>query len=282
MQTCIEEFYSLPLICSKEIQQILNKKLISPAAIFEKLHVSEMKLIVRRSLKDLAGIYMRINKANEKCYIGSATTGKFYSRFYKHLFMLTPDKPALPYGGSKLVGKAVKKYGLDKFAFVVITIFPEITTSDNVDKLLELETFFIKKVKPEYNILQQAGNTLGYKHTEKDKIRMREIYSTPRGVERREKIGSLNRGKSLSKETIEKIRKFALKRAPISPETRAKCVTNQRNIVISKLDGSNQKFFANVVLAASFINCNSKTIRRALKGNGIVKRQWKVVDSPQK
>jgi hypothetical protein len=39
--------------------------------------------------------------------------------------------------------------------------------------------------------------------------------------ERRETIGSLNRGKSLSPETVELIRQAALKRAPMTDETRS-------------------------------------------------------------
>ena len=44
--------------------------------------------------------------------------------------------------------------------------------------------------------------------------------------ERRDKIGSLNRGKRLSPSTIEALRVAALKRGPMSDETRAKVSAN--------------------------------------------------------
>lgn len=65
---------------------------------------------------------------------------------------------------------------------------------------------------PNYNILTEAGSSFGYKHTEVDRKKMKDIYTD----ERRERIGSLNRGNKFSQETIEKMREKALKRPPMS------------------------------------------------------------------
>lgn len=51
---------------------------------------------------------------------------------------------------------------------------------------------------PNYNILTEAGSSFGYKHTELDRQKMIDIYTN----ERRDRIGSLNRGKKLYKEII--------------------------------------------------------------------------------
>ena len=59
---------------------------------------------------------------------------------------------------------------------------------------------------PNYNILTEAGSSFGYKHTEVDRNKMKDIYSDAR----RERIGNLNKGKKLSPETIERIREKAL------------------------------------------------------------------------
>jgi len=59
---------------------------------------------------------------------------------------------------------------------------------------MALETSWIKRYFPSYNILLEAGNSFGYKHTEDTKQRMKENYSE----ERREQIGSINKGKDLS------------------------------------------------------------------------------------
>lgn len=58
--------------------------------------------------------------------------------------------------------------------------------------------------------MTEAGNTFGYKHTEITRIKMKSNYSE----ERRLMIGNLNRGKSLSLTTKDKLRKAACNRLP--------------------------------------------------------------------
>ena len=119
---------------------------------------------------------------------------------------------------SKIVKNSVNKYGLHNFVFIVLELFPEIVNQENNKKLLvffrrknpqALEDFYIKSLLPDYNILTEAGSSFGYKHTEVNRIKMKANYSE----KRREEIGSLNRGKTLSSETIETMRQSALNRA---------------------------------------------------------------------
>jgi len=70
---------------------------------------------------------------------------------------------------------------------------------------------------------------------------MKDIYTDAR----REMIGSLNRGKKLSKETIEKIREKALKRPPMSDEIKQKCIKHTRPISLYNL---NVLFTVNIIL----------------------------------
>ncbi|TPG03834.1 hypothetical protein EAH88_19360, partial [Rhodanobacter glycinis] len=107
--------------------------------------------------------------------------------------------------------------------------------------------------------------------------------------ERREAIGSLNRGKNLSPETIELMRKAALNREEMSAETRAKVSANSGSAQlfdISSVSGEEFKSPDNIMVTsvtlrtipvvARFLGCGEKTIRRALSGNGIVKKTWRV------
>jgi hypothetical protein len=91
---------------------------------------------------------------------------------------------------------------------------------------------------------------------------MRENYSE----ERRERVASINKGKTLSQETRELIRKAALLREPMSIESRMKCATNMRHVTITNLDGSNPINFVSIKEASIAISCDEKTIRRALNG----------------
>jgi hypothetical protein len=66
----------------------------------------------------------------------------------------------------------------------------------------------------------------------------------------------------------------------MSQESREKCKTRGRSITVTRLsDGGLVGHFKDIVSAAKQIKCGDKTIRRALKANGIVKSTYKVIDS---
>ncbi|GGA53344.1 hypothetical protein GCM10010917_43160 [Paenibacillus physcomitrellae] len=204
---------------------------------------------------------MIINKTTKDYYIGSASNNRFYTRFCNHVIHFT---------GSKIVKLAIKKYELKNFAFVILDLYPNVVTKENNKELLDLEDKYLKLLVPNYNILTEAGSSFGYKHTEIDRQKMKDLYSDAR----REKIGSLNRGKKFSPETIEKIREKALTRPPMSEETKIKCIANTRPVVLYNLNRTIYGKYSTILEAANAINCNEKTIRRALQTEKkLVKRQ---------
>ncbi len=116
--------------------------------------------------------------------MGSASTNRLYARFSNHLIY---------HKGSKIVKLAVRKYKLSSFAFLVLELFPEIVNKDNNNKLIDIEDLYLRSLIPNYNILTEAGNTFGYKHTEMARLKMKENYSP----EPRSLIGNLNIGKTI-------------------------------------------------------------------------------------
>ena len=171
---------------------------------------------------------------------------------------------------SKIVKSAVKKYKLDNFAFIILELYPNIVTKENNKELLDLEDRYLKLLLPNYNILTEAGSSFGYKHTEVDRKKMKDLYTDTR----RELIGGLNKGKKLSPETIEKLREKALNRPAMSDETKKKCIVHTRPVVLYNLNGTVYGEYFSILDAADSINCSEKTIRRALKTEkGLVKRQ---------
>jgi group I intron endonuclease len=246
---------------------ILIKELgINPVYIFEDLNTEITKKQILNDTKGLSGIYMIINKITKDYYIGSASTNRFYARFSNHVIYFT---------GSKIVKSAVKKYDLKNFAFIILELYPNVVTKENNKELLDLEDKYLKLLLPNYNILTEAGSSFGYKHTEVDRQKMKDIYSD----KRREMIGELNRGKKLSYETINKMKEKALNRAPMSNNTKLKCITNTRPVVLYNLNGTVYGKYSTITKAAEAINCNVKTINRALNTEKkLVKRQWIVKD----
>ena len=256
---------SLPIACSNRLQSFLDKHNIKPVMVFEDLTNPDTKKLAYRTLKPFSGIYLLVNLVNRKYYIGSAVTGNIYMRLHKHLFSKM---------GNVLVGKAVERYGLENFVFLVLELVPQQDTVD-VKLLLERENHYILYFKPEYNIAPLATNSTGWKHSEESIQKMKQGYSD----ERRQKVGSINKGKALSEETPNLIRDAALQRKPMSMESRLKCAVNVRPITITNLDGTNPQSFSSIIEASKVIECNEKTIRLALNSNGVIKRKYLVTDT---
>lgn len=251
---------------SDYLNNIIKELQLNPVYVFENLVLETTRQNILKSTSGLSGIYMIINKTTGDYYIGSASTNRFYARFSNHLIY---------FRGSKIVKAAVKKYRLENFAFLVLELYPNIVTQENNKELLDLEDKYLKSLLPNYNILTEAGSSFGYKHTEVDRIKMKDIYSD----ERRNRIGNLNKGKKLSPETIEKIREKALNRSPMSDETKLKCISHTRPVILYNLNDSVYGQYSTIIEAAKAINCNEKTIRRALTTEKkMVKKQWIVKD----
>ena len=260
-----------PILYSERLKAYLSKRSeITPIFTWEGLHLPNIKEIVYPTLKQVAGIYLIVNLVTGQSYIGSAVLGRMHIRFHKHLFGGTGNKP---------LWNAVQKYGLENFAFLVIDEIPDFTSNMN-QQLLDLETAYIAAYG-DYNIAREAGNTLGVTHTEAQREAMRANYSQAR----RDAIGALNRGKKLRPETVELIRAAALSRQPMSDESRAKVSVNSAKALLLELtmvdgsalpDGTTSIVLRTVPVVAEYCNCNEKTVRRALKGNGIIKGKWLV------
>ena len=134
-----------------------------------------------------------------------------------------------------------------------------------------MEDFYLKSLLPNYNILTEAGSSFGYKHTELNRIKMKMNYS----IKRRNIIGNLN--KKLSEETRLKMREKALTRKKVSFSNQAllNMKKNSKPIILYNLDYTVFGEYSSITEAAKSINCDSKTIRRALKTEKkILKRRF--------
>lgn len=140
----------------------LEENKIKPVYLFENISVDETRKNIQKNLKGLSGVYLIFNKITGDYYVGSASTNKFYARYCNHLIHLT---------GSKVVKHAVRKYKINNFAFLILEIFKQKVNKKNNKNLLDLEDFYLKWLLPNYNILTEAGNSFGYKHTELSRIK---------------------------------------------------------------------------------------------------------------
>jgi group I intron endonuclease len=242
-------------IITNRLTEFLIDNELNPVFSYEDLQLDEVRKKISFETRNLSGVYMVLNKVTLDFYIGSASTGKIYSRFYRHL---------ISFNGSKIVKYAVKKYKLTSFAFLVLELFPEIVTKENNNKLIALEDLYLKTMLPNYNILTEAGSSFGYKHTEITRLNMSKNYSQAR----KDRIKNLNKGKTLSPETIEKIREKALERENpriFTDEALANMKKKSKPIILYNLDRTVYGEFPSISEAAKAVGCGIKTINRALK-----------------
>lgn len=68
-------------------------------------------------------------------------------------------------------GEALKKYGHSNFSLHIL----EYVERDNKDLLLKREQHYLDSLSPTDNILEKAGSSLGYQHTEDTKILLSEM-----------------------------------------------------------------------------------------------------------
>ena len=114
---------------SDYLKSVIKELDLNPVYVFENLGVETTRQNVLKSTMGLSGIYMILNKTTGDYYIGSAATNRFYARFSNHLIY---------FRGNKIVKAAVKKYGLDNFAFLILELYPNIVTKENNKELLDL------------------------------------------------------------------------------------------------------------------------------------------------
>ena len=249
---------------SKDVNEFLKINDIKPVYVYENLGDKYIQSKVLNDTKNLAGVYLILNKFNLSCYVGSASTGKFNSRFRRHLFT---------FNGSKVVKAAVKKYKIDNFSFIILNIFTEEVNKENNRQLLDMEDYYIKSLLPDYNIVTEAGNTFGYKHSEITRLKMIQSYSP----ERRLWIGNLNKNKPMSEQHKENMRQAALIRVKpaYSEEALDNMRLNSKPIIVYNLDKTVYGEYSSITEGAKSLRCATKTVQRALNTpKQILRRRW--------
>lgn len=238
----------------KEIFKQLN---ISLEDYWENLHKEEIRSQIIKRLKNKSGIYIIINRINNKKYIGSATKNNLYNRLTRHL---------LNFYGNKLLKKAVLKYGLNNFIFGII----EYTEYNKQLDLFNLETMYISLLLPEYNILKEAGTSIGYKHTDETIELIKNSFTE----ERRKKLSEFQklRKENWSEESKNKLKLIALNRSKdyISKKGLLKIsLTSTKPISLFDINNNHICDFKNCNTAAHYLCTSYKTLLRALNNKFI-------------
>lgn len=236
---------------------------IKPIKIYDNLTEVSSQILLREENKHKTGIYMIFNLKNGKFYIGSAITNRINTRFRNHCIHGT---------GSPLLNKAINKYGLENFVFLILEYFPHLVNKENLKgnhiKLLELETNYINIYKPKYNILVSGFSSLGYKHNKETLDKMKANFSEAR----KQILSKLHKNKTLSENTKNLIREKALLRFNQNNiNIKKMAIINSKPVILYNLDGTIHSKYPGIRAIARNFNCCHKTINKAIIHNKIFK-----------
>lgn len=108
-----------------------------------------------------AGIYMWVNKINNKRYIGSSVNLALrLLMYFNYSYLIRAN--------SMVICKALLKEGYSGFRLEILEYLP-VNPEFNKNLLLEREQYYFDALKPEYNILKVAGSSLGRKLSKETK-----------------------------------------------------------------------------------------------------------------
>lgn len=174
---------------------------IKPTIIYNNCDLDKVEILDNNRNK--GGIYCWINNINDKIYVGSSIN--LTERFYKYYSVKHLTIRKTP------IHNAILKYEYSNFSLVILEYIV------NKDEIIRREQYYMDLLNPNYNVLEKAGSTLGYKHTEEtirffkeERILSEEarnnlsIAATGRVLseEIREKISDKRKGIKLTEETL--------------------------------------------------------------------------------
>jgi len=169
-----------------------------PVKIYINADVLKAQILLENQGK--TGVYIWENKLNGQRYVGSSVDLSKRFRNYFSVFFLEREIKK----GNSAINQALLKYGYSNFSLGILEYcsVPE--------KVIEREQFYLDLLYPEYNILQIAGSSLGYKHSEETiaKLKARKLSEEAKNkISERMKgntYGAVLKGRKRSEEVIAK------------------------------------------------------------------------------
>jgi len=200
-----------------------------------------------------AGIYCWTNLITGKIYIGSSSNlGKRFSGYFSINFLKRETLKT-----KSMIYFALLKYGHSSFKL-------EILEYCDSKVLISREQIYLDLLKPEYNILDKAGSSLGFKHSESTIAKFKEIgNSRVYSEERKAKFAALNlnRSEEFNKRRLEQILELNLKKG--------------HSLEVINVLTNETTLYSTIRQAASALEISHTTIRRYLKSNELFKGTYK-------
>ena len=240
-----------------------KNRAVKPLVVYFNCELEKSRILTEN--KDKAVVYRWVNNINNKTYIGISINlpirlHKYYS--VKHL-----AKHKTP------IHNTLLKYGFENFTLEILEY------CENGINLVVREQYYLDLLKPEYNILGQAGSSLGFKH----KAETLEFFYTSRKAseETKQNLSLAATGRVLTEEDKKKI-SDARKGINLSNEIRAKIsaaavALRGVSVTVKNVNTNEQLEFTNLTEAAKYINVSRTAVKKYLDTGKLVKNQYIVI-----
>nr|YP_009262055.1 hypothetical protein [Chrysoporthe austroafricana]AMX22130.1 hypothetical protein [Chrysoporthe austroafricana] len=212
-----------------------NSKDIIPVVIYPDADLDKSRILAE-NLNTIC-VYRWVNKINGDIYVGSSTNLRIRLYTYYSLGSLSQS--------SRIIDRALLKYGYSNFSFEIL----EYCTKENV---IEREQYYIDFFKPVYNIVEKAGSTLGYKHTDLSKAKMRNF------------------------QLSEEVRKVKLQSVAKAGEA------NRVKVVVVNIKTLEKKEYLSMTEAGEALGVHRNNIGNAMKNKRVIQKNFIVCATSEK
>lgn len=234
--------------------------MLQPIVIYHNCELEKDRML--RDNKNKSVVYRWVNKINGKIYVGS--TVNLTVRLYKYFSVKHLTKFNTP------IHNALLKYGFNNFKLEILEYCEQ-----GVDPI-KIEQYYFDLLKPEYNILETAGSSLGFKHSEKTL----EFFNNNRKVSEatRNNLSLAATGRVLTESERNKI-SIARKGIKLSVETRAKISASTialigLSVTVKDVNSGTVSEYASITYAAKAIGVSRPAVKKALYSGRPVKGQY--------
>jgi len=233
--------------------------MIKPIVIYNNSDLQKDQIL--KENKNKVVVYRWVNNVNNKTYVGSSVD--FTTRLYKYYSLKHLMKNKTP------IHNALVKFGYSNFSL-------EILEYSNIKDVIEREQDYLNILKPEYNILQNAGSSLGFKHSEKTL----NFYRNERKVsnDTRKNLSLAATGRILSEEDKDKISNKRLG-VKLSEETKSKISAAAISligvsVVVKNINTQVETEYRSLTEAAEAIGVSRTAVSKALSSGKPLKKNY--------
>lgn len=201
-----------------------------PVILYKNADLNKLDIFAEN--KNKMGVYRWINNVNGNTYVGSSVN--ISVRLYTYYSLISLSK------SNRIIDKALLKYGFSNFSLEILEY------CNNKEDVIKREQYFLDLLKPQYNIVQTAGSTLGYKHTPESLIKMRNFILSD----------EIKIKKALSTKNASEARRIS--------------------VIVENIDTKEILEYTSMTEAGKSLGVHRNAISQAILNNRLVKKKYKI------